>query len=50
VHNADLRGFIQLCIQFDVGRRPSALQLLKHPFFDTLRAGGPLGGLWNGRQ
>ena len=40
VQNGELRDFITLCIQFDPSARPSALQLLKHAFFDSLRTGG----------
>jgi len=38
VQNGELRSFIQMCIQFDPAQRPGALQLLKHGFFDSLRA------------
>jgi serine/threonine protein kinase len=39
VQSGELRSFIQICIQFDPTQRPGALALLKHPFFDSLRAG-----------
>jgi WNK lysine deficient protein kinase len=35
----ELQDFIALCIRFDPAERPSAMQLLKHPFFDSLRSG-----------
>ncbi|KIZ07807.1 WNK lysine deficient protein kinase [Monoraphidium neglectum] len=38
VQSGELRSFIQICIQFDPTQRPGALALLKHPFFDSLRA------------
>lgn len=39
VASAELRAFIQLCIAFSPAARPSALQLLKDPFFDSIRSG-----------
>jgi serine/threonine protein kinase len=39
VANEELRGFISLCIAYDPLHRPSAMQLLKHGFFDSIRGG-----------
>lgn len=44
VTNGELRGFIQKCIQHDPAARPSALQLLKDPFFDSIRSGARICG------
>jgi hypothetical protein len=37
VQDGELRDFIMLCIQHDSTSRPEARQLLKHPFFRSLR-------------
>jgi WNK lysine deficient protein kinase len=39
VKNEELREFIRLCIGHDPGTRPEARQLLKHPFFESMRTG-----------
>lgn len=39
VHSPELREFIELCIQHDPDKRPEARQLLKSPFFDSIRTG-----------
>ena len=39
VQNQELREFIELCIQQDAERRPEARQLLKSPFFESIRTG-----------
>ncbi|GLI60599.1 hypothetical protein VaNZ11_002772 [Volvox africanus] len=36
--SAELRDFIMLCLSHDPSRRPEARQLLKHPFFEAIRA------------
>ena len=41
VSSSSLREFITLCINPVPENRPSALQLLKHEFFDFLRTGKP---------
>ncbi|GFR39677.1 hypothetical protein Agub_g149 [Astrephomene gubernaculifera] len=45
VQNAELREFIELCIQHDPNQRPEARQLLKHPFFESIRAQLSCGGI-----
>ncbi|KXZ55201.1 hypothetical protein GPECTOR_3g345 [Gonium pectorale] len=37
VQNQELREFIEVCIQHDPNQRPEARQLLKHPFFESIR-------------
>lgn len=37
VKTPELRQFIELCIDHDSQKRPEARQLLKHPFFDSIR-------------
>lgn len=37
VTDLETRQFIELCINHDHGRRPSARQLVKHKFFDSLQ-------------
>ncbi|GIL91129.1 hypothetical protein Vretimale_9576 [Volvox reticuliferus] len=44
VQNTELREFIELCIQHDPNQRPEARQLLKHPFFESIRAQLSCGG------
>ncbi|KAG2495563.1 hypothetical protein HYH03_006163 [Edaphochlamys debaryana] len=44
VANKELREFIQLCIQHDPNLRPEARQLLKHPFFESIRLQLSCGG------
>ncbi|PNH04167.1 putative serine/threonine-protein kinase [Tetrabaena socialis] len=44
VQNTELREFMELCIQHDPNQRPEARQLLKHPFFESLRAQLSCGG------
>ncbi|GIL65885.1 hypothetical protein Vafri_19522 [Volvox africanus] len=44
VQNTELRAFIELCIQHDPNQRPEARQLLKHPFFESIRAQLSCGG------
>uniref|UniRef100_A0A7S3VRG8 non-specific serine/threonine protein kinase n=1 Tax=Dunaliella tertiolecta TaxID=3047 RepID=A0A7S3VRG8_DUNTE len=39
VQNQELRQFIELCIQHDAEARPEARQLLKSPFFESIRTG-----------
>ncbi len=39
VQNQELRQFIELCIQHDAEARPEARQLLKSPFFESIRNG-----------
>lgn len=39
VQNQELRDFIMLCIQHNPEARPEARKLLKHPFFESIRAG-----------
>lgn len=39
VENPALREFIELCIRHDPEQRPEARQLLKNPFFETIRTG-----------
>jgi WNK lysine deficient protein kinase len=39
VANQELQDFIKLCIGHNSDERPEARQLLKHPFFDSVRAG-----------
>ncbi len=49
----ELHDFIKLCIGHDGDARPEARQLLKHPFFDSIRAGKaerPAALLESGRQ
>lgn len=41
----NLREFIQVCIQHDPNQRPEARQLLKHPFFESIRAQLSCGGM-----
>ncbi|KXZ55200.1 hypothetical protein GPECTOR_3g344 [Gonium pectorale] len=41
--SAELRDFIVLCLRHDPHQRPEARQLLKHPFFESVRA-APTGG------
>ncbi|GIL91128.1 hypothetical protein Vretimale_9573 [Volvox reticuliferus] len=36
--SAELRDFVMLCLCHDPSRRPEARQLLKHPFFEAIRA------------
>ncbi|KAG2495564.1 hypothetical protein HYH03_006164 [Edaphochlamys debaryana] len=38
IASAEMREFIQLCIQPDPHQRPEGRQLLKHPFFESIRA------------
>jgi hypothetical protein len=38
VPRSELRDFIEVCINHDADARPEARQLLKHPFFDSVRA------------
>eukprot|EP00201_Polytomella_parva_P011243 CAMPEP_0175061828 /NCGR_PEP_ID=MMETSP0052_2-20121109/13808_1 /TAXON_ID=51329 ORGANISM="Polytomella parva, Strain SAG 63-3" /NCGR_SAMPLE_ID=MMETSP0052_2 /ASSEMBLY_ACC=CAM_ASM_000194 /LENGTH=793 /DNA_ID=CAMNT_0016327739 /DNA_START=103 /DNA_END=2481 /DNA_ORIENTATION=- len=38
VENKELREFIEVCIQHDSNQRPLARQLLKHAFFESIRA------------
>jgi serine/threonine protein kinase len=47
VHTPELRQFIELCIDHDAGKRPEARQLLKHPFFDSIRPCGKPGSELN---
>lgn len=44
VHSEELRSFIELCICPDPLRRPHARQLLKHPFFDSVKTMSQSGG------
>ncbi|KAG2448511.1 hypothetical protein HYH02_006402 [Chlamydomonas schloesseri] len=44
VEGQNLREFIQVCIQHDPNQRPEARQLLKHPFFESIRAQLSCGG------
>ncbi len=44
VENAELREFIEVCIQHDPNLRPEARQLLKHPFFESIRTKLSCGG------
>lgn len=37
VRSNELRALIELCIAHDPDHRPQARQLLKHPFFESLR-------------
>ncbi|KAI8467307.1 MAG: WNK protein kinase, partial [Monoraphidium minutum] len=39
VAHQELQDFIKLCIGHNSDARPEARQLLKHPFFDSIRAG-----------
>lgn len=41
VKNQELRDFIMLCINHNPAMRPEARQLLKHPFFESIRAKQP---------
>jgi serine/threonine protein kinase len=45
VSSQSLRDFITLCINPNPAGRPSALELLKHEFFDSLKLGKLLPGL-----
>eukprot|EP00803_Ostreobium_quekettii_P011165 evm.model.scf_1706.3 EVM.evm.TU.scf_1706.3 scf_1706:24551-29573(-) len=40
IEETEVRDFIELCISHDHRYRPSARELLKNPFFDSLRAQG----------
>ncbi|CAD7701413.1 unnamed protein product [Ostreobium quekettii] len=40
IEETEVRDFIELCISHDHIQRPSARELLKNPFFDSLRAQG----------
>lgn len=37
IEETEVRDFIELCISHDHMQRPAARELLKHPFFDTVR-------------
>ena len=37
IEETEVRDFIELCISHDHTRRPSARELIKHPFFDSIR-------------
>lgn len=39
VKSQELREFIQLCIAHNPANRPDTRQLLKHPFFESIRTG-----------
>lgn len=39
VKSQALREFIQLCIAHNPANRPDTRQLLKHPFFESIRTG-----------
>jgi serine/threonine protein kinase len=39
VNSQSLRDFVTLCINPNPKKRPSALDLLKHEFFDSLKLG-----------
>lgn len=43
VHGPELRGLIETCIAHEPQQRPQARMLLKHPFFESLRAVRPMG-------
>lgn len=43
VEDPEIKGFIELCIEHDPKIRPSATQLLNHPFFTTLQTSGGSG-------
>jgi serine/threonine protein kinase len=42
VSSQSLRDFVTLCINPSPAGRPSALDLLKHEFFDSLKLGKPV--------
>jgi hypothetical protein len=42
VHKPELREFIEMCIEHNPERRPHVRQLLKHPFFESIRNGKSL--------
>lgn len=39
IENASVREFVELCICHDTEQRPESRQLLKHPFFESIRTG-----------
>lgn len=43
IEETEVRDFIELCISHDHMRRPSARELIKHPFFDSIRNEQELG-------
>jgi len=47
VRGDQLRELIELCIAHDAGDRPEARQLLKHPFFDSLKMETGFGSVYS---
>jgi len=41
IEDQDTRNFIEMCIRYEHKTRPSARQLVKHKFFDSVRAPSP---------